>query len=61
MVLTVLEHAHIEDKFKHIVALEEIGLYKPDSNSYKYLYEKLDLNKEDILLFLLINGILLVP
>lgn len=49
MILTVLEHAHIEDKFKHIVALEEIGLYKPDSNSYKYLYEKLDLNKEDIL------------
>lgn len=49
MIHTLLHHAEMENEFDDIVSLEEFGVYKPDSNSYKLLQEKLKQNQEEVL------------
>ena len=49
MIQKVLKHSNIDSSFKHILALEEFGMYKPNSNGYVLLEERIPYEKQEIL------------
>lgn len=49
MIEKVLVHSNIENSFKYILSLEEFAMYKPNSNAYMLLEEKVECEKNEVL------------